>query len=97
LSTQPDEVLAKDRYRLGRRVLSLRLNSGQSQSFGSTETNYLAQFGAGPSSLRSDLEAVLAALSTGLSPEDVVARAQALSCAGCHQLSNHALLGNGLV
>jgi hypothetical protein len=74
-----------------------RFNSGQSLSLGSTETNYRAQFGPGPSPLRSDLEAALAALNSALTPDDVVARAQALSCAGCHQLSNNAPVGNGLV
>ena len=72
-------------------------NSGQSQASGSNETSYLEQFGDAPSPLRSRLEAALAGLGSALTPDDIVARAQALSCAGCHRLSRNADLGGGLV
>ena len=72
-------------------------NAGQSLASGSNETNYLVQFGPGPSMLRSDLQAALTALGSTLTPDNVVARAQALSCAGCHRFSNNASLGGGLV
>jgi len=73
-------------------------NSGQSQASGSTaaEMRYPTWFGTAPSSLRYDIQTQLTSLTSGLSPDDVVARAQALSCAGCHHLSNGAALGGGL-
>ena len=77
-------------------VMSDRFNTGQSQASGSAENNYAQQFTTLPSELRSGLTTALAALGSALSPDDVVARAQALSCAGCHRLSNGAALGGGL-
>lgn len=73
-------------------------NSGQSQASSSTiESNYLAQLGDGPSVVRSALADQLAVLGSALTPDDVVARAQTMSCAGCHRFSNNAALGGGLV
>jgi hypothetical protein len=72
-------------------------NTGQSQASASTENNYVVQFGIDPSVLRDDIETALALLGSPLSAREVVARAQALSCAGCHRLSNNASLGGGLV
>jgi hypothetical protein len=73
-------------------------NMAQSQASGTTaaEMRYTVQFGTGPSSLRSDLQTQLTTLGSTLTPDDIVARAQALSCAGCHRLSNNAPLGGGL-
>jgi hypothetical protein len=72
-------------------------NTGQSQASGSTENNYVAQFGATPSDFQGDIDAALQQLGSTLTASDMVARAQALSCAGCHRLSNGAALGGGLV
>ena len=72
-------------------------DTGQSQASGSDENRYLVQFGIAPSPLRAALEAELARLALPLLPEDLVARAQALSCAGCHRHSNGQPLGGGLV
>lgn len=71
-------------------------NTGQSQASGVTaaEMRYVVQFGSAPSPLRTALEGQL--LGTTLTPEDIVARAQTQSCAGCHRLSNGASLGGGL-
>jgi len=73
-------------------------NTGQSQASGATaaEMHYSTLFGTAPSSLRTDLQTQLTALGSTLTPDDIVARAQALSCAGCHKLSNGAALGGGL-
>lgn len=73
-------------------------NTAQSQASGTTaaEMRYTVQFGTSPSSLRSDLQTQLTSLGSSLTPDDIVARAQALSCAGCHRLSNNAPLGGGL-
>jgi len=73
-------------------------NTAQSQASGTTaaEMRYSVQFGSGTSPLRSALQSQLTTLGSALSPDDVVARAQALSCAGCHKLSSGAALGGGL-
>ena len=73
-------------------------NTAQSQasSASASEMRYSVQFGTGESALRTDLQTQLTALGSTLTPDDIVARAQALSCAGCHRLSNNAPLGGGL-
>lgn len=50
----------------------------------------------GNTSFRQAIAAELTRLGSSLSPENVVARAQALSCAGCHQRSAGADLGQGM-
>ena len=74
-------------------------NTGQSQASGATaaEMRYLDQLGTAPSNLRSGLQAALTAAGSSLTPDDIVLRAQALSCAGCHRLNNNVALGGGLV
>jgi hypothetical protein len=72
-----------------------RFNSGQSNSSG-TENLYVHQFGNGASPLRTKLQERLNALGSPLTAANIVARAQTLSCAGCHQLSTGASLGGGL-
>jgi hypothetical protein len=42
------------------------------------------------------IQAELTRIGSSLTPANIVARAQALSCAGCHQLSNGANLGGGM-
>lgn len=71
-------------------------NTAQSQANG-LENNYVQQFGAGPSALRTALGNALTAHGSSLTPDDIVARVQAQSCAGCHRLSNGAALGGGIV
>jgi hypothetical protein len=62
---------------------------------GGVEDDYVANF-AGPSGFRNDIQTVLDNLGSSLSPDDIVARAQALSCGGCHQRSFGANLGGGV-
>jgi hypothetical protein len=73
-------------------------DSAESQANGTSENDYLANFepSAYASNFRSSIQSALTALGSTLSPENVVARAQALSCAGCHHISNGASLGGGL-
>jgi hypothetical protein len=71
-------------------------NSGQSDQQNPTENQYVNQFGTAPSTLRTNIQSALNAISSTLTPQQVVARAQALSCAGCHHLSNGADMGGGL-
>ncbi|HEY3254773.1 MAG TPA: hypothetical protein VGJ91_12525, partial [Polyangiaceae bacterium] len=73
-------------------------NTAQSQASGASaaEMRYSLQFGTAESPLRTDLQSQLTTLGSALTPDDIVARAQALSCAGCHRLSNNVALGGGL-
>ena len=71
-----------------------RFNTGQSHSSGSNENRYLVQMALGGGALGYRLDAALA--ESGLTGRDVVARAQALSCAGCHRLNDNVSLGGGL-
>lgn len=73
-------------------------NTGQSQASGASaaEMRYGDHFGTGPSALRDALQVQLTELGSALSPDDIVRRAQALSCAGCHRLNNNVALGGGL-
>lgn len=77
-------------------AISDTFNAAQSPSSG-TENNYVTQLAASPGGFRDQIAARLAAIGSALTPEDVVARAQALSCAGCHRLDNNLAIGGGLV
>ncbi|HEX5747194.1 MAG TPA: hypothetical protein VFZ09_13205 [Archangium sp.] len=80
------------RYRLD---VDDRFNSGQSHANG-TENLYAHQMGKGDSPLRRKLQKRLEELGSPLTVDNIVARVQTLSCAGCHQLSTKADLGGGL-
>ncbi|HWO19820.1 MAG TPA: hypothetical protein VNO30_13635 [Kofleriaceae bacterium] len=68
-------------------------NAGQSNSQG-PENQYGLHFGQGnPGGFRTAIADELAALGSPLTADNIVARATAQSCAGCHQLSNGALIG----
>lgn len=71
-------------------------NTGESnsQAFGGTD-DYSARFNPA-SAFAASIQTQLTAIGSALTPANIVARAQALSCAGCHQLSNGAPLGGGL-
>jgi len=73
-------------------------NTGQSQASGATaaEMRYLDQLGVGSSTLRTNLQTALTTAGSSLTPDNIVLRAQALSCAGCHRLNNNVALGGGL-
>jgi hypothetical protein len=73
-------------------------NTAQSQASGSAaiEMRYLDQLNYGTGTLRTDIQAQLIAAGSALTPDDIVLRAQALSCAGCHRLNNDVALGGGI-
>jgi len=73
-------------------------NTGQSQASGATaaEMRYPDYFGGGENQIRSAVQTQLTALGSPLTPDEIVLRAQALSCAGCHRLSNNVPIGGGL-
>ncbi len=75
-------------------------NSGDSDAQDPLRNHYVNQFNAaGPPTFRNNIDATLTTLglSGTLNANHMVARAMALSCAGCHQLSNGANLGDGLI
>lgn len=71
-------------------------NSGQSNAQHPMENHYVNQFGTAPNAFRANIQGQLNAIPSALTPDNMVARAQALSCAGCHQHSNGANLGGGI-
>jgi hypothetical protein len=73
-------------------------NVGQSDSqTPGTVDDYVGRFGLGPSAFHNAIQTELTNIGSPLTPRDVVARAQALSCGGCHQRSNGQGMGGGLV
>lgn len=77
--------------------LSDAFNTAQAQASGSTENNYAVQFGTAGGPLSQSLQSALTAAGSTLTPEQIVLRVQALSCAGCHRLNNNVAIGGGLV
>jgi hypothetical protein len=72
-------------------------NTGQSHaSAASNQNQYLVQLGAGDSAFRTAIAAAIPS-DSGLAVDDIVLRAQALSCAGCHRLNNNVPIGGTLV
>lgn len=47
--------------------------------------NYLNKFTSAPTAFRNSIQAKLTAIGSSLTPEHIVARAQSLACAGCHE------------
>jgi hypothetical protein len=74
------------RYQPG---LAPDLNAARAINSPGGETDYLAALEASPDAI--DVRAAIAAklpVGSPLSPNDIVARAQGLSCSGCHRLNN---------
>jgi hypothetical protein len=83
-----------------------QFNTGQSLASALTiENNYVAQLalGTAPDQFKVDIQSVLTGLGSALTPEQIVGRAQAMSCAGCHRLNANPAapgvpgIGGGLV
>jgi len=92
LLDQVQSLAAPDPNLIGMSV-SETFDAGQSNS-GGPESQYGLHFGAGnPAGFRQDITNELAALGIPLTADNIIARAQTQSCAGCHQLSNGALIG----
>lgn len=72
-------------------------NAGQSDAqTTNVPDNYLAQFGTGASTFRTNIQNQLTALGSSLTPDQIVARAQSQSCGGCHQRSTGTSMGGGI-
>lgn len=93
--TQVDDLAASTSLAAFQMEIPDVFNSALSEASGSIDTNYVTNFGTAPNAFRNDIAAAIP-LGSGLTPDDIVRRAQVLSCAGCHRLSNNANLGGGL-
>jgi hypothetical protein len=71
-----------------------KFNTGES-AVESGVDDYTSQFSS-TGTFASNIQSRLTQLGSTLTPAQIVARAKALSCAGCHQLSNGQSLGGGL-
>lgn len=71
-------------------------NSGDGDQQSSTKGNYPGQFAQSPN-FSAAIQQKLTAAGSTLTPAQVVDRSMAMSCAGCHQLSNNRNLGGGIV
>lgn len=72
-----------------------KFNAGQSFSDSPIEA-YPPQFAPGPDPFHDAVANELTAIGSGLTPEEIVERAQTQSCAGCHETSNGHPVGGGL-
>lgn len=69
-----------------------KFNAGESNPLDPGPDDFVTQF-TGNSTLRARIQTALTAMGSTLTPDNIVARAQALSCGGCHRRSNGAALG----
>jgi hypothetical protein len=76
-------------------ALPERFNAGDGDQQDANKGNYPAQFTQSPNFSASIQQRLTTAGST-LTPGQIVQRSMAMSCAGCHQLSNGRSLGGGL-
>jgi hypothetical protein len=85
-----------DIYRFNMFALSQAFDAFDSDAQDPMKTNYANQFASSPNFAA----AIQAKLSEGtastLTPGDIVARAQAMSCAGCHEFSSNKPMGGGI-
>jgi hypothetical protein len=72
-------------------------NTGQSQASGGNENNYVFQFQTAPALFVNRIQQRLTQLGSSLTPQNIVARYMALSCAGCHRFNNNLNLGGGII
>ncbi len=71
-----------------------KFNTGESAAASGTD-DYSSEFNS-TGTFASTIQSQLMQIGSSLTPAQIVARAKALSCAGCHQLSNNQPLGGGL-
>lgn len=84
-------------------VVPDKFNTGQAQLNG-TENNYVTQLGGDSSDFGQRIQIKLTQIGSALTPSQIVSRAQAVSCAGCHRFNANPAqtevqrsLGGGLV
>jgi hypothetical protein len=75
--------------------LSGNFDAGDGDQQQATKSNYGADFANSPN-FAAAIQQKLTAIGSSLTPQQIVDREMAMSCAGCHQLSNGKNLGGGL-
>ena len=76
--------------------LSTTFDSGDGDQQHPTKGNYTAQFQQSPN-FAASIQQKLGSIGSTLTAAQIVERSQALSCQGCHQMSNGKNLGGGLI
>jgi hypothetical protein len=76
--------------------LSDTFSAGDGDQQHATKSNYTANFANSPN-FSASIQQKLTSISSTLTPQNIVDREMAMSCAGCHQLSNGKSLGGNLV
>ncbi len=94
--TQVNSLALNDVNRFNYEVPDQFNNPHSDAQSGGVEDDYVANLGAGASAFRTAIQNQLNAIGSTLTPTQIVARAQALSCGGCHQRSSGANLGGGV-
>lgn len=77
-----------------------QFNHNESGALASPTTDYRTIFNASPnnpSALRTSIQGALTAIGSSLTVENIVARAEAQSCKGCHRHASDANLGGGII
>ncbi len=89
------KALAKNDINAFNYTVQDRFNTGESAATFGGPDDYNSQFSP-TGTFANNIQAKLTEINSPLTPAQIVARAKALSCAGCHQLSNNQPLGGGL-
>jgi hypothetical protein len=76
-------------------AMSTSFDAGDGDEQSGTKDNLPASFARSPN-FAAAIQSKLTAIGSTLTPAQIVARAQANTCAGCHQLSSNQSLGGGL-
>jgi hypothetical protein len=77
-------------------ALPARFNAGDGDQQSTTKDQYPNNLSKSPN-FTAAIQGKLTAIGSTLTPQQVAERAMAMSCSGCHQLSNGRSLGGGLV
>lgn len=91
-------LATSDIHRFHMNGLPSRFDSGDADEQDTLKSAFVAQFRSSPTFAASIQQRLRTGLiRSTLTPQDIVERASAMSCAGCHQLSSGKSIGGGLV
>lgn len=92
---QVASLAASDINTFNMNTLPSTYNNGDSDEQNATKSNPAANFSRSPN-FAAAIQSKLTAIGSTLTPSQIVERAMANTCAGCHQLSNGHSIGGGL-
>jgi hypothetical protein len=90
-----NSLAANDIHLFNASAMPSGFDSGDGDQQHATKGNYASQFAQSPN-FAAAVQQQLGTLGSQLTPANIVDRSMALSCAGCHQLSNGRNLGGGI-